>query len=178
MRWIRLLTRLLFSKYRSRLTLNETSTLPFTVWLTDVDATIMNHAAMMTVFEAGRIDYMVRTGFFKLARKSKWYFPITSISVQFFKPLKTFQKAELTTRVFHMAEHFVYLEQKITRLGKDIAICFVKCKVKSGRDNVSTQEIATLLNAESIPVESKEIIELFEQTDEALRNKLLRKETV
>ncbi|HEX5652169.1 MAG TPA: acyl-CoA thioesterase [Chitinophagaceae bacterium] len=172
MRWIRLLQSLLSSRFRGKLAITETSTIKFTVWLTDIDASIMNHAAMMTVFEAGRLDLMVRTGFFKKAREKNWYFPSTSVSVQFFRPLKAFQRALLTTRVFHVDEQFIYTEQKIIRRGKDIAICIVKSKVKSGKENVPTGEIIKLLNADKIPKESKELIELFEKQDAAFKNKI------
>ncbi|MES2430990.1 MAG: acyl-CoA thioesterase [Bacteroidota bacterium] len=176
MRWIRLLKPLIFSRFQTKLTISQTSTLQFSVWLSDIDATIMNHAAMMTVFETGRIDYMVRTGFFKLARHKKWYVPIASINVQFFRPLKVFQKAVLTTRVFHMTEHFIFMEQKITRSGKDVAICMVKCKIKSGRENITTQEVLNFLNAKNIPAESKELVELFEKQDKAFKEKFFEKE--
>jgi acyl-CoA thioesterase FadM len=172
MRWIRLLQSLLFSRFRNKLAITGTSTIKFTVWLTDIDASIMNHAAMMTVFEAGRIDLMVRTGFFKIARKKNWFFPSTSISVQFFRPLKAFQQALLMTRVFHVDDQFIYTEQKISRREKDIAICIVKSKVKSGKENVSTGEIIKLLNAGYMPTESKELIELFEKQDAAFKNKI------
>src|SRR4051794_32601164 len=115
MRWIRLLLALFVAKYRSKPTVADTSVLSFRVWLTDVDATIMNHAALMTVMEAGRIDLMVRSGFFSLARKEKWYFPTSAISVQFMRPLKIFQKATLVTRVLHVTTTDIYLEQKVTR---------------------------------------------------------------
>ena len=161
---------LFFSRFQSKLTINETSSLRFSVWLTDIDATIMNHAAMMTVFEAGRINYMVRTGFFKLARQQKWYVPTSSISVQFFRPLKVFQKAVLTTRVFHMTEQFIFIEQMITRQGKDIALCIVKSNVRSGRENIATQEIVKRLIAKTTPTGSKELIEIFERQDDAVKN--------
>ena len=175
MRWIRLLKSVLFSKFRSKLKISETSTFSFTVWLTDVDVSIMNHAAMMTVFEAGRIDFMVRTGFFRLARQKKWYVPTSSISVQFLRPLKVFQNALLTTRVFHMNEHCIYLEQSVTSKEKDIAICIVKCKVKSGKENIRTSEIIQLLKANNIINESPELIELFERQDAAFKDKLIHK---
>jgi hypothetical protein len=89
--------------------------------------------------------------------------------------LKVFQKAVLRTRVFHVTEHFIFTEQRITREGKEIAICIVKTKVKSGKENIATQEILNLLNAQNKPAESKELIELLERQDEALRNKFNQK---
>lgn len=176
MRWLRLSLPLLFSRFQSKLTLSETSSLKFTVWPTDIDVSIMNHAAMMSVFESGRVDYMVRTGFFKLASKKKWYFPNSSISIQFFRPLKMFQKAVVTTRVFHMTDNFIFVEQKITRDGKDVALCVVKSKVKSGRENVATQEIVTLMNAKSFSNESNELIELYERQEGVIRNEFGQKQ--
>ncbi len=90
MRWIRLLFAILSAKYRSKLTISDESNISFRVWITDIDASIMNHAPMMTVMEMGRIDFMVRSGFFKIAREKNWYFPSKSISVQFIRPLKLF----------------------------------------------------------------------------------------
>ena len=104
MRWIRLLLALITARSKSKLSVTDTSEINFRVWITDVDASIMNHAALMTVMEAGRLDLMVRSNFFRLARKNKWYVPSSAISVQFLRPLKIFQKALLTTRVFHVTE--------------------------------------------------------------------------
>ncbi|MBI5373772.1 MAG: acyl-CoA thioesterase [Sphingobacteriales bacterium] len=171
MRWLRLLLALLFAKFRVKLDISETSFKSFRVWLTDIDASIMNHAAILTVFESGRIDFMVRTGFFTIARKRKWYFPSSSISVQFFRPLKVFQKAVVLTRIFHVTDYFIYTEQKIIKDGKDIALCIVKSKVKSGKENIGTQEITNLLNAKKIPAEERDLIEQFERQDEAFKKK-------
>jgi acyl-CoA thioesterase FadM len=175
MRWLRLLFALLFAKFRPRLDINETSTKTFRVWLTDIDASIMNHASLLTVFESGRIDFMVRTGFFRVARHKKWFFPSSSVNVQFFRPLKVFQKAILLTRVLHVTDYSIYTEQKIIKDGKDIALCIVKSKVKFGRENIRTQEIVNLLHAKNIPTEEKDLIEQFERLDDAFKNKLYHK---
>ena len=121
---------LLQAKFRPGLTVNEVSIITFRVWVSDIDSSIMNHAAMMTVMEAGRIDLMVRSGFFKLARKEKWYFPTSAISVQFYRPLKALQKANLSTQVIHVTPTDIYLQQKIMRNEKEIARCIVKSRVK------------------------------------------------
>lgn len=75
MRWLRLLTALVSAHFRDGISPGDESEVKFRVWITDVDASIMNHATMLTVMETGRIDYMVRSGFFRLAIKNRWYFP-------------------------------------------------------------------------------------------------------
>lgn len=172
MRWFRLFPTIFTAKNRSKLSISEESNLTFRVWPTDIDVSIMNHAAMMTVMEMGRIDYMVRTGFFKLARKMKWYFPIRGISAQFIRPLKLFQKANLITRVFHIDESWFYIEQKIYRKGKIIAICIVKATVKKGRIPVSTNEILKELNIDELPIEGKNIIDSYEKENDLVYKRL------
>jgi len=169
MRWIRLLGALVRAKYNSGISVNDTTVLPFRVWITDIDVSIMNHAAILTVMEAGRIDFMVRSGFFKLARKNKWYFVSAAVNAQFVKPLKLFQKATVTTRVFHADDTWIYMEQKILRAGNVVAFCFVKSKVKQGRENVSTQEIILKLGSEQLPAGDGNLVEQYEAVNKVLR---------
>ena len=169
MRWIRLLLTLVKARFRSKVKLTKTISLPFRVWITDIDVSVMNHAAIMTVMELGRVDFMVRTNFLKLANKRKWYFPSQAISVQFYRPLKMFQKAELLTRVSFIDEKWIYTEQKIIRNGKDIAACFVKSTIKQGRDSVPTSEILTALEIDEAPRSKYELIDSFELENEQLK---------
>jgi acyl-CoA thioesterase FadM len=172
MRWIRLLFAILFAKYRTKLSVSEESNISFRVWISDVDASVMNHATMMTVMEMGRIDLMVRLGFFKLARQNKWYFPSRSINVQYIRPLKLFQKASLITKVFHVDERWIYTEQKIIRHGKDIAICIVKSTVKKGKEAISIKEIANRLGIGELPNEGKQIIDAIEKENDFVYRRL------
>lgn len=132
----------------------------------------MNHAAMMTAMEMGRVDVMVRSGFLKLARKKKWYFPSRSISVQFIRPLKLFHEAILTTRVFHVDERWIYIEQKITRQAKDFAICIVKGTVEKERERISTAEMAKALNISNLPAEGKQVVESYETENNLIYQRL------
>lgn len=165
MRWIRLLLAMYLAKHRSKLTLTEDSKTSFRVWLTDVDATIMNHAAMITVMESGRMDFMVRSGFFKLAIKNKWYFPLKNISVEFFRPLKLFQKAELITKVLYGDEKWIYIEQRIVRHGKTVAIGISKNTVRKGKEILSPIELAKALNLGDFPCHRKQTIDSYEKAN-------------
>ena len=93
---------LLSAKFKKKLTGTETVCKPFRVLITDIDVSVMNHAAIMTVLETGRLDLMVRSDFFKVASKNKWFFPSQAISIQFYRPLKLFQKAQIYTRISYV----------------------------------------------------------------------------
>ena len=172
MRWIKLLTAIISARFRSKLSPDGVSEIDFRVWITDVDASIMNHAEIMTVFEIGRIDLMIRTGFFRLARKNKWYFPSRSIMVQFIRPLKIFQKARLSSKILHMGDRWIYTEQKITRDNKVISICVVKNTVKKGKETVSPIEIADKLGFATVPEGGKSIVQSMSQNDDLMYQRL------
>lgn len=175
MRWIKLLLALAQAKFRSKIKGSETTSLKFRVWITDIDVSVMNHAAIMTIFEMGRADYMVRTNFFKIATKNKWFFPNQAINVQFYRPLKIFQKATVYTKMSYVDESYFYLEQKIIRKGKLIASCFANGLAKKGRNTIPTSEIIKALKFDTKDVPSKKhyLISAFNESNDMMNKKII-----
>lgn len=173
MRWLKLSLALLRAKFKSKIDPSMTSMLTFWVWLTDIDVSLMNHASILTVMETGRIDFMVRTGFFKLASKKGWYFPSQAISVQYFRPLKAFQKCELYTRISFMDDEWIYLEQKITRKDKEISGCIVKSKIKKGKETVPTLEIIKALGFDDFHTNKYDLIKTYELENKQLKSRII-----
>ena len=103
-RWLRILFTIIRAKFHKKISLVEETSLNFLVWITDVDLSIMNNAAMLAITELGRIDLMCRTGFLKHSRRNKLYLPLASIHAQFTKPLKRFQKFQLKTQLIYWDE--------------------------------------------------------------------------
>ena len=173
MRWIRLILGLIKAKFKSKIQATEITSLEFRVWITDIDISIMNNAAILTVMEVGRIDFMVRTNFFKIANRNKWFFPSQDLTVQFYRPLKTFQKAELQTKLSYVDEKWIYFEQRIIRNGKEVAGCLIKCTVKRGRETVPTSEVIKALNINKVPRIKSKLIESYEIENEQINIKLI-----
>ena len=168
MRWIKLLLALTKAIFRPKVNGEETTCVNFRVWVTDIDISVMNHAAIMTVFEMGRADFMVRSNFFKVATKNKWFFPNQAINVQFYRPLKMFQKAKVYTKMSFVDETWFYFEQKMIRKGKPVAVCFANGLAKKGRETVPTVEIikALEIDPEKVPRQKHELINLFNINNE------------
>ncbi|WP_298238027.1 acyl-CoA thioesterase [uncultured Algibacter sp.] len=173
MRWIKLLTVIFLAKFKSKIKTSDTFILNFRVWITDIDVSVMNHAAIMTVFEMGRAEFMVRSNFFKIATKNKWFFPNQAISVQFYRPLKMFQKAKVYTKVSYVDDTFFYFEQKIMRNGKPMAACLANGMVKSGRDTVPTSEIIKALDFEEVPRTNFELITAFKDKNKHMTERII-----
>lgn len=173
MRWIRLIAALLSAKFKKKLIGTETVIKSFRVWITDIDVSVMNHAAIMTVLETGRLDLMVRSDFFKVASKNKWYFPSQAISIQFYRPLKAFQKAKIYTRISYVDEKWIYVEQKIKRNGKIVAACIVKNTIKKGRDTIPTSEIMKALNIDNVPTFKYDLMKTYELENNQMSERLV-----
>ena len=75
-RWLRTLITFIRAQFLKNINPDEEISLNFRVWITDVDLSIMNNAAMLTITEMGRIDLIIRTGFLKHAWKNRLYFPL------------------------------------------------------------------------------------------------------
>jgi acyl-CoA thioesterase FadM len=122
----------------------------------------------MTVMEMGRLDLMLRCGFLALALRRRWYIASRGISVQFLRPLKAFQKAELFTRLSHVDDDWIYIEHRVVRDGKLVATALVQSVVKQGRDRVAYDDVAAALDLGELPRERSELITLFESEQAAL----------
>ena len=173
MRWIRLLIAMLNAKFKKKLTGTETVSKSFRVWITDIDVSVMNHAAIMTVLETGRLDLMVRSNFFKVASKNKWFFPSQAISIQFYRPLKMFQKAQIHTRISYVDEKWIYVEQKIERKSKVVAACIVKNTIKKGRETIPTSEIMKELKIDKLPTLKHDLMKTYELENAQMKEKLV-----
>jgi acyl-CoA thioesterase FadM len=123
---------------------------------------VMNHASIMTVFETGRMDLMVRSNFLSVATKHKWFVPLQAVSVQYYRPLKAFQKAKIHTRISYVDDKWIYIEQKIERNGKVVAVCICKSTIKDGRETVSPFKIMDELKLDQVPTAKYDLIETYE----------------
>lgn len=114
-RWLRILIVIVRARFRKHINPGEAVSLDFRVWITDVDLSFMNNAAMLAITELGRWDITVRTGFLKYAMTNRLYFPLASISAQFRRPLKRFQKFQLRTQLIYWDEKWIYISHRIRK---------------------------------------------------------------
>jgi acyl-CoA thioesterase FadM len=162
-RWLRLLIIIIGARFRKKVNPDDEIYLNFRVWPTDVDLSIMNNTAMLAVTEFGRWDYMVRTGFLKYARANKLYLPLASISAQFRRPLKRFQKFRLTTKICYWDEQWIYISHRIIRKEKTIAVALAKATLKKGRERIPLEKVVSDLNWEMKAERRPEMVDVFDK---------------
>ncbi len=136
----------------------------FRVLPTDLDAYMhMNHARYFNYLEAVRWDLQIRSGFLKLALKKGWIGPLANVQVDFYRPLKLFQKFTITTQFIAFEHKWVYIFQQIWCDDKEMARALIKSTIRKGRQNIPPSEYLSPLgfNHEDlkVPEEIKEWLE-------------------
>jgi len=162
-RWLRTLITFIRAQFLKDIKPDEETSLNFRVWITDIDLSIMNNAAMLSITEMGRIDLMIRTGFLTHVRRNRLYVPLASISAQFRRPLKRFQKFQLKTQLIYWDEKWIYISHRILREEKIIAVALAKCTVKKGTELIPFESIIHKLNWGMKPKNRPEMIDRFER---------------
>jgi acyl-CoA thioesterase FadM len=145
---LRLLLLLLGASRRSRLNVTDTSTLDLRVWPNDLDVQMhMNNGRFASVMDLGRIDLLVRSGFWREARRRGWYPLVGAIAIEYRRPLRVFQRYRLTTRILGWDERWFYIEQRFIRDGRVVAIATVKAIIRGAAGVVPSAEALEAIGA-------------------------------
>ena len=167
--WIRFLFTLARSPWRGKLRADEESVLPMRVWLTDADVSVMNNARYLTAMEMGRIDLMLRTGFIKLSREERWSAPLASITVQFKRPLKRFQRFRLRTSLFYWDEKYVYLRHLMERGDQTVAVGIARVVILNSRGRVPPGDALAALGYTAAPTAVPAVIDSLKRSEQLMR---------
>lgn len=122
----------------------------------------MNNGRYLTVMDLGRIEFIVRNGILKLARKHKWMPIAGGISIEYLRPLKLWQKYTITTQCVSWDDKWFYLAQKFECDNKVMARALVKALFRGRDASILPSEILSMLghNEETKPEIPEEFLHL------------------
>jgi len=144
--YFRLVLLWLRSRRRPRLDLWETAKTPFRVVPTDLDPLgHMTNARYFAIMDVGRIDLMVRSGFWSKMKEQGWYPVVAGQTITYRKSLKPGQRFELHTRVLGFDERWAYIEQAFCVGTTVYAQAFVRTRfLKRSGGSVEHDELEKL----------------------------------
>lgn len=88
------------------------------VWPIDLDINIhMNNARYLAVMDLGRIDWIIRTGVWRLMQRHKMAPIVGGSMVRYRRSLLPFQSFQLRTRLLGWDERWIYVEQVMESKG-------------------------------------------------------------
>ena len=133
-------------KKGNTLTLKETSEITFRCRLSDIDNFLeMNNGRVFTLYDLGRMDFAVRTGFGKQLLKQRWGLVIAGSTIQYRKRIRAFDKVTLKTKIVAIDERWMYIEQSMWVKGKPCSSAILRSGVTKGGRVIEISKVLAAL---------------------------------
>lgn len=156
------------SVFRSKSTPFETTILPQTVQISDLDLYgHVNNGRYLSLMDLGRIDYITRNGMLKLFHNKGWYPLIGAATIKYRRSLQLFQRYELHTKMIGWNENYFYFEQHFVRDEKAWATGMVRALIKERKTkrNVPMTEVFEALGINNFEKENiPERVRIWEES--------------
>ncbi len=109
---------------------------------TDLDIQIhMNNGRYLSIMDLGRIDLMVRNGFWTIAKKNGWFPLVGAARMEYRRSLTVFQRYEMTSQIMAWDDRWIFLEQQFLSDGKLCTRALFKTMIRSKDGLVTPIEV-------------------------------------
>jgi len=105
---------------------------------------------MDTLMDLGRIDLLVRSGFWREARRRGWFPLVGASAIEYRRPLRVFQRYQLTTRLLGWDERWFYIEQSFRQGEKVAAVATVKAMIRSASGAIPPSDALAVIGASGL----------------------------
>ena len=114
--------------------------------LTDIDPMIeMNNGRVLTVYDIGRTDFIIRTGLGKQLLKHRWGMVVAGSTIQYRKRIRLFDKVTIKTQLVGIDERWLYLEHSMWVKGKPCSSVLLRTGVTEGGKVIETARVLEAL---------------------------------
>ena len=119
----------------------------FRVYPNDLDLNgHVNNGVYLTYADLGRLDLLLRAGYFGKILKHGWYPVVVAQTIRFYKSLKLFQRFTIETQVIGWDEKNVLIQQRFERNGQLLALAVVNARFLSRKGgSVTTADLLAFL---------------------------------
>ncbi len=163
---LRLILVLVKGSFRKRLKPLDISSLRLHVLPNDLDIQLhMNNGRYLSLMDLGRIDLLVRTGFWRAARRHRWFPVVATAIIDYRRPLLLFQSYELRTKVLGWDDRWFYLEQQFVRGAAVAARATLKTMIRSAAGVVLPADALRAIGFYATSPELPEAIQMIARTD-------------
>jgi acyl-CoA thioesterase FadM len=168
--YFRLLWVLLKANFSPAIAVNAKSSLTFRVWPTDCDINFhLTNARYFSFMDLGRMFYVGQIKLLGKLLKRRWMPVVGSCEITFIRPIKPWQKINLTTELITWDEKYQYFYQRFTWKGKTYATALVKTAAYANRQAVPSEKIIALTGTPMSAPLMPESIKLFRELTQLKR---------
>lgn len=146
--YLRLLLLMATVRFRRRLGIWDTSHVTFRVNPSDLDVQRhMNNGRFLTLMDLGRMDLLLRSGFWRRITGQGWYPVVAGQTITYRRSLQLGERFDLATRVMGHDDRWIYMEQVFRRDGELVADAIVRARfLRRTGGSVPMDEVLALVS--------------------------------
>lgn len=172
--WFRLFLMLLRRPWRKPVEPMATTVVRMRVWPLDLDLNRhVTNGRYFTLADLGRMDYVLRSGAFRVALKHKAVPIVGDTWGKFRRELRLFERFEIHTRMLGWDHKWSFMEHRFVKDGRVLGVVVMRGLFRSPKGGVAPGEFARHLGlAEASPVMPQWLVSWSRSCDdmsEALR---------
>lgn len=172
--WLRLFRVLVAALLGRGRGLLDPSVLRFRVLPHDLDLNMhMNNVRYLSLMDLGRVDLIVRCGFWRIMAARRWQVVVGGSMVRFRRPLKPFQSFTLSSRMSGWDDRWFYIEHRIEESGAPACLTVVRAAVLAGGKVVAPATAVATLGGVTPPLPAPDWAARWSAAEDAA---LVRKE--
>ncbi len=171
--WLRLIITFIRSYFRKPINSSDdvvmnAISMNFRIWPTECEYALVNHARYLTFMEASRLDLMRRTGHFFLFLKNRWGAVTGAQYISYKRPLRRFQKFEVTSQIVYWDKKWFYFEHRFLRNGKLMAHALAKIIIVTKKSHIDPATVFNARNLQLLPIEKPQSVMKLEEFEKIM----------
>ncbi|MCB2386225.1 thioesterase family protein [Thalassolituus alkanivorans] len=145
--WFRLLLMLLRRPWRKPVGGLDTTVVKMRVWPLDLDFNRhVTNGRYFTMADVGRMDYVLRSGAYKVALRHKAFPVVGDVWGKFRRELRLFEAFEIHSRMLGWDDKWVFVEHRFMRKERVIGVVMMRGLFRSAKGLVDPQEFIAEMN--------------------------------
>ncbi len=140
----------------------------------DIDINLhLNNGRYMQLIDVNRMEFLLRTGLVQIILKQGWKPILGSVTIQFRRELRLWERAIASTHLLGWDDRWVYLEHRIETLaGRPVAIAMAKAGFRKAGGWVPVETLLAILPCEMRPMPLPARVDAWRYLDESLAGEI------
>ncbi len=111
----------------------------------------MNNGRVLTLYDLGRFNLSVRTGFSKVLKKNRWGLVVAGSTIRYRKRVRIFDRVTMRTQVAGTDEKWIYVSQSMWVKGQAASSVLLRTAVTAKGKIVPTAKVMSEMNISNWP---------------------------
>ena len=144
--YMRLTKELIRQKFLKKISVSEVHTYYTICWPIDLDPWWeLNNGRTLTLYDLGRISFLLRTGLKNKIMKQGWRFTVAGSSIRYRKRVTMFSLMKVNTRFLGWDKRFIYFQQTMWRKNQPISSILIRSAITDANGIVTSDRFESLM---------------------------------